>query len=278
MNKTDSYFLIILATFIWSTSGAFIKVIQLTPTSFAFIRMLVPMLLVLPFLGNNARKVLAVDNRLMLGASFLNVVRLYCFFTAYTYAPISLAAIVLNTWPIFANLFSFLILKEEVPKRNILFMGIAFSGIILINLDNEISLENTAMWGVFAAIGSAIFNALTIVIYKKQSNKYTWQETIFYQNLLGALCFAPFFFSLNPLPSLGQIAGTFSFAVLIGIIAFGLFFRALRNIEASKASLLANLEVVSAVFIGIVLFNESFTLNLVIGGGLILVSAMAIRK
>ena len=117
-----------------------------------------------------------------------------------------------------------------------------------------------------------------VVTFKGQSLKYSWQETVFYQNLLGAVFFAPIFFFANPLPNAMQVSGAMGYGILVGIIAYGLFFIALKQIKASTASLLAYIEVLSAILIGVVFFEEILSWNLILGGALIIISAILIRK
>ncbi len=276
--RANPYLLIIITTIIWSTSGAFVKLLQLPPTSFAFLRMAVPVLVFLPFLSGATRRFWIADNRLMLIASALNVFRLYFFFMSYTYAPIGSAVILLSTWPIFANIFSVFILKEAIPIRNAMLLVLAFLGIILVNLDKEIALDSEVFWGLSAAMACAVVNALAIVIFKRQSLKYTWYDSVFYQNLLGAIAFAPFFFLFNPAPSSFQLSGAVLFGLLIGVIAYGLFFSALKSVKASTASFLAYIEVAGAIIIGVIFFDEILSWNLVLGGIIIVTTTSLIRR
>jgi drug/metabolite transporter (DMT)-like permease len=61
-------------------------------------------------------------------------------------------------------------------------------------------------------------------------------------------------------------------------LGFGLFFYGLRSVEASRASFLTYVEVVSGIFFGMVFFHERLSWNIVAGGSLVLLSALALSR
>ncbi|MCK5062697.1 MAG: EamA family transporter, partial [Candidatus Aenigmarchaeota archaeon] len=64
----------------------------------------------------------------------------------------------------------------------------------------------------------------------------------------------------------------------IGIVGFILFFSALKKINASTASHLTYVEVISAAIFGIVLFGELLTWNVLLGGILIIASTYFLKR
>ena len=145
-------------------------------------------------------------------------------------------------------------------------------------MNKEINFANKDFLGMSAMLLSAIIYSSTIVIFKKESNNYSKFETIFYQNLVGAIIFLPFIFINQPFPTVPQISVALIYAILIGLIGFGLFFSALKQIKASTASFLSYTEVISAILFGTILFNEVLTWNIIVGGLLIISSTILIRK
>ena len=162
----------------------------------------------------------------MLLASSLNAVRVLLYYIAFTFTSISNAAIVLYTWPIFATISGMIFLKEKVEKRNLALFALAFLGIVFVYLNKEISFANKDFLGMTAMIGSTIIYSFVVTIFKKESLKYTKFQSVFYQNLVGAVIFLPFLFINKPLPTPAQAGLTSFYVILIGIIGFSLFFSA----------------------------------------------------
>lgn len=273
----NPYLEAILATILWASGGVFIKYLQLPPSTLTFFRLAIPMLLLLLFFWIKDIKIFHGNIRLLLLASALNGLRFFLFAVAYTYASIGNAVIMLFTWPIFLALFSILFLKEKVEQRTIFSLGVAFLGMILIYLHKEISFSNHDVLGMTAMVASAAIYALTIIIYKKESEKYSPYEMIFYQNVVGAVFFLPFLFINQPLPTLPQVGIVAIYSILIGLVGFALFFSALRKANASTISILSYVEIVSAIAFGIIFFQERLTWNMVAGAVLILFSVTMIR-
>ncbi|MEN8906629.1 MAG: DMT family transporter [Clostridiales bacterium] len=269
---------IILASICWSTSGFFIKYINLPSTSISFFRLIIPTVFLFLFFIKDKSKILKTTNKIMLFASLLNAIRMFFFVFSYSYTSIGIAVIILYTWPIFALIFSRILLKEQIPKKNYLFIAIAFLGIILIYSKNNFSLENKDFLGISSMLLSSIIYSLTFIIFKKNSNNYSQYETVFYQNLVGSFIFLPFIFINQPLPNVENIALVLLYATIVGIIGFSLFFSALKKVKATTASFLAYFEVLSAILIGIIFLNEKLTWNIIFGGLLIIISTIKIKK
>jgi len=90
--------------------------------------------------------------------------------------------------------------------------------------------------------------------------------------------FLPLIFINQPFPSLVQIGFGSLYGLLIGITAWIFFFSALSKVKASIASHLAYAEVLWTIIFGVVIFNETLTWNMLLGGSLIIVSAIFLEK
>ena len=99
--RQKAIFSILIAATLAGSSGVFIKNLDIPATSIAFIRCALPVLLMgglmlvrgIPFFRGNYRA--------MLGASALNALRIFFFFSAYLYTSIGNAVLISYTWPIF---------------------------------------------------------------------------------------------------------------------------------------------------------------------------------
>ena len=274
----NPYLEAVLAAVIWGSTGIFIKYLNLPPAAVSFFRLAVPTLILLIFLTVKKVKLFRGNNKLILLASTLNAARVFLYTVGFTFASIGNAVIILYTWPIFTTLLSILLLKEKVSKRTFLLLFMAFIGTTLIYLNTEFSFSDTNFLGMTAMLGSAVIYALTVIIFKKESEKYSKYEIIFYQNVVGSIIFIPFIFANKPLPTLFQTGVGVVYGLIIGLIGFILFFSALKKIKVSTVSFLSYLEVVSAIILSVLFFQESLTWNMLVGGLLILFATAFIKK
>ena len=204
-------------------SGLFIKHITMSATALTFIRCATPTLLLglwmlasgLTFFRGNYRK--------MLLASALNAARMYFFFLAYIYTSISLAVIMLFTWPIFVNIMGATFLKEKVSVSQIALLVSAFAGIGIIYLNQELAWDNRDLIGISAALAAAFFYSFSYIIFKTEIQRYHRNEIIFYQNLVGTFIYLPFFL-LTPWPDISNLSLSLIYSVMMGIVIFNFFF------------------------------------------------------
>ncbi|MFO7977682.1 MAG: DMT family transporter, partial [Bacteroidales bacterium] len=192
--KLNPYLAIVMASTIGGSSGVFIKLLGLPSTSITFFRMFIPVAVLLIYFAWKRKPLFRGNYGIMLVASGLNAARMFLFFVAFLYTTIGNAVIILYTWPIFAVLFSALFLKEKITLRTVLLIGMAFLGIVIMYINKEISFGNQDFVGMAAMLLSAIIFSMTAVIFKHKLKDYGKTETIFYQNLLGAIIFTPFIF------------------------------------------------------------------------------------
>lgn len=214
----------------------------------------------------------------MLVASGLNAVRMFLYVVAYRYTSIGNAVILLFTWPIFATIFGAIILKEKVSKRTALLIGMAFLGIIIMYSNKKISFGSNDFIGMGAMLLSAIIFSITAVIFKKELKNYSTTETIFCQNLIGAIVFLPFIFINKPLPTITQTSVASVYGFLVGIVALLLFFYALKKLKMSHYSLFTYWEVPAALIFSVIFFKEVITINMFFGGVLIVIAGLLLRR
>ncbi|NQU78887.1 EamA family transporter [Candidatus Woesearchaeota archaeon] len=276
--KLNPYLAIIFAATIGGSSGVFIKLLHLPSTSLTFFRVFIPVMILLAYLSWKKVKLFQGNYKIMLVASGLNAGRIFLFFVAYLYTSIGNAVILLFTWPIFATIFGAIYLKEKVSKRTSLLIALAFIGIILMYSNKELSFGSKDFIGMGAMLLSAIIFSLTMTIFKKELKNYKKTETIFYQNLIGAIIFLPFIFINKPLPTITQTSVGVIYAFLMGIVVYLLFFFALKKLKMSHYSLFTYWEVPAALIFSVIFFKEVITSNMIAGGALIILAGLLLIK
>lgn len=276
--KLNPYVSIIIAATLAASSGIFIKSAKLPSTSITFFRMSIPIIVLITYFAIKKTRINLGNYKIMLLASSLNAVRMILFIVGYMYASLGNAIIIMFTWPIFATIFSMIILKEKVSKRNAVLIIVAFLGIAFVYANKEFSLDDKETIGMAAMLLCAIIYSLTTVIFKKELTNHTTAETIFFQNIVGAIIFLPFVLLSKPLPTQSQIIIASSYGLIVGLFAFLFFFYALQKIKVSTYSIFAYWEVLATVFFGILLYDERITANMLIGGLLIISAGLFIEK
>lgn len=274
----NPYLALIIGMLIGSSAGVWIKYLALPATTIAFFRLAAPLLVTFVYLKFKQVKLFTGNYKIMLLASLFNAIRLFFYFVAFLYTSITNAIIILFTWPIFAALFGVIFLKEKITRRQIMLFAMAFSGIIFMNIGQEFSTSNSDMVGMGAMLISAIVLAMANVSYKRAISGYSNMETIFYQNFLGAFLFFPFIFINSPVPTMTQTGVGIFYALLIGIGAFFFMFTAMRKLKMLHYSLFKYIEVIFNIMFGVIFFSDAITLQILIGGGLIIAAGIMLRK
>lgn len=269
---------VVLAAIMWGTSGAFIKYLGLSPGLMGFFRVALPVLVFGGLIIYRRERVFGHGIQVVLLASLVNAFRLFFYFIGFLNAPIGNAIIILYSWPIFAVVFSHFFLGEPLPLVNKLMLILAMSGISFVFADKSFHLGNEVVMGMLAMLFSAALNAASVVLFKHQSSKFSSTQIVFFQNFIGALLFLPFLFiGFDQLTVQKTMISSF-YAILVGVVGYGLFFLSLKKINASTASFLTYIEVVSAVLFGVLLFNEVLSWNEILGGVIIILASVFLRK
>lgn len=267
----------IIAGLMWSASSVTVKLLHLPPETFAFFRSAVPVVLLLCYFWYAKIHFLHGNLKIMGVASLLNAVRIYLFMLGFLYCDISSGIILLFTWPAFAALYAALFLKEKTSIKKAGLIALAFFGMVFIYADTTLSFSASELFGMAAlTLNSAVY-AVTVIIYKKEIHNYSGWETIFYQNVLAAIIFAPFLF-IHPAPAVWQTVSATAYGAVVGLIAFGFFFSALKKLDTATVSMLVYTEAVGAVILAMLLFDEKLTWTMLVGAAMIVTANVVLIR
>jgi len=272
------YLEVIIAALIWSTTGLFLKYIDLPVSTTTFARVLVPTTILLSYYLIKRKPVFSGMSKITFLASTLNAIRLSLVFLAFSLTTISNTIIIFYCWPLFAALFARLLLSEKIGSKHTAYLLLPFLGVIFIYSDISLTLQSNDFLGVSASLMSAIIYALSLILFKREKKRYSVQKTVFYQNLVGCFFFLPLFLAFGRYPTLTESIYLIIWAFFIGVVGYYLFFSALRTIKSATASGLTYLDPFFAVILGAIFLKEVLTLKVLIGGLCILVSAFKLRK
>ncbi len=214
----------------------------------------------------------------MLVASLLNALRLYLYILAFVLTTLANATILFYTWPIFAAILGHYFLKERIIPYHIILIFVSFGGLVIAFSDRSFSFLDQDLLGMVSSLIAAVFYATTVIIFKSKVLQFGPVEMIFYQNLIGGIIFLPFFIIALPSITGADLGYGATYAIVIGMIVFYLFFFGLKHMKAYVASAIMYLEVVSAVILGYLILGEELTLRMMIGGSLIIFSSFLLNQ
>ena len=277
--------LILLAGCFWGSMGIFVR--RLTDYGFSSIQivairvtlaaLIFCMLLLIK--DPSGFRISVKDIPLFLGLGFGSILFFtVCYFTAITMMPLSTAAILLYTSPIWIMLMSVLFFREKLTGRKLLALVLAFAGCVLVS---GISGEGMTLTGLLVGLGSGIgyglYSILGTVALRRYS-PYTVTTYTFAFAALGSwlICRpADMLAKFAAAPDLpGLVFFCFLTALVTAVIPFLAYTLGLRTVEASRAGILATVEPLVATLIGVAVFSEPLTL--LSGLGILLILAAVV--
>ncbi|HUD19508.1 MAG TPA: DMT family transporter [Patescibacteria group bacterium] len=273
----NPYIEILFVSFIWGTAGTFVKILHLPSTTLTFFRVAIPTVILFIYLSIKRVRLFRGNNTLLLIASAINAVRLLIYYMAYNLASIGNVSIAGSTTSMFIFLFSFLFLKEKVTVKKLVLLASAFIGLCVLYSNKPLTFVNKDFLGMSFMLLSTALYAITVIIFKKELSRYSKTETIFYQNVVGTLIFLPFLFINKPFPAVWQVSLASTSGFFIGLVAFVLYFSALKRVSATVSSL-AMIDTVISVILSAVIFHEHLYINMIIGGLIILCTSFYISR
>ena len=198
-------------------------------------------------------------------------------FNSFLHMDAGLASTVLFIYPIFVAIIMALFFKEKNSIITILSIIFAFLGVVLLYESDGANVSN---FGIFLVIVSSLCYAIYIVIIN-QYLKLSALKVTFYSMLfctITILIHSFFDSSLNimPLVNFNMWFYTIFLALVPTIISLLFLIKAIQLIGSTSASILGALEPLTAVLIGVYVFNEKITFWLVIGIVFILVGVILI--
>ncbi len=252
---------IILGTLIGASSGLFIKSISFSSLAFSGFRMGVPFLILLPMM---IKKGLVLGPRVcrkkLWFGSLFNAVRMLLYILAYKLTSMANGVVLLYLWPLFALLLEAAFRKKKLKLKEIGLLFLALLGVICLNLEKGFSLSPNDLMGSICMIASAFIFSASALIFKDALVDHSEVEVLYFQNALGAVVFLPFMLAELPVTAAAETGVAAIYGLLVGIVAFGCMFYAMKRMPMFQYGALTYLEVIFGVFLGMLFLQEGFSL------------------
>ncbi|MBU0671711.1 MAG: DMT family transporter [Candidatus Margulisbacteria bacterium] len=262
----------LLASLMFALMAFLVKVlsVNLSGAEILFIRAIISILLlgaVLLFVFKGRLRIRNLNMLMVRGLFGGFAVLLY--FTAISRIPLSSAAMLANAYPVFAILFSVIIVKERPNLDSLFVLLLAFGGMFLI-LEPRFGKIDI---GYFMALAAAVFGGVAVAsIRELRKTDSSWMITL--AQMVGAALF-----SLALLPGRFVVpdARQWGLLLLVGILGTGAqlaFSKPFKFLPTAEGSMVAPVYTAFTVVLAVLFLGEVMTLRLVMGFFLVFGSIM----
>ena len=195
-------------------------------------------------------------------------------FWGYKFMAAGIATTLHFTYPIFVTLIMFFVFKEKASWVTVLAILLAICGVARLSIGNgELVLNGL---GIIIVLLSAVGYALYITtVNKSRIHTMNSRKLTFYVFIVSALLFflkASTNTGLQTIPDIPSFINLILLAIVPTVISNITLIKAVHNIGSTLTSVLGAMEPVTAVCVGILIFNEPFTSHLALGIFLIIVA------
>jgi drug/metabolite transporter (DMT)-like permease len=260
---------ILLALFLWSSSGVIIRRSGVPVHVLIFYSCIVSLLILGPaLLRKGGRKrpqgVKWLGFPLVLGV--VGLVNTFSYYFALKHTSIANAVLTHYTAPVIVAFLAPVFLGEKITGRAAAAIVIASIGLYL--MLNGFSLGDKDAAGIAAGLVSGFAYAAVIILGRFLTRDFSPALLTFVQNVVVAAGLAPF---VGEAP-FGALAYYLIMGILLSTAAPVLYYRGLGEVAAGRAAVLGYLEPVSAILLGIFFLRELPGLYSIFGGALIIFS------
>jgi len=215
------------------------------------------------------------QKKLLITRGMLGTLALFCIFKALTSLPIATATVIQYIYPTFTVICAYFFLKEYILKRIIYSIIIGWLGIILVSQPEWISNNNITetVISITIAILGALMTSLAYICVRKLSATEHPLVIIYYFPLVSIPLSIPLLFNNFILPNGIEwiwILGI-GFFTQIGQVCIT---EGLRLLPAGQATSLNYSQVIFSSIWGILIFQESISSTVYLGGLCVLISTI----
>jgi len=274
MKKLSAYLHIGLASILWGSNGVIVNLVKLHPTTIAFFRVLIGglTLIIVSVLvkGLETLKVNGFFKRLVILGALL-AAGWYFLFQAMKLIPIGAAVLINYLAPVFVAVLAPSVLHERLEKKIAIAIVLSILGVFLISYQGLGSGGLNILGIIFGLLAAISYGGF--VIYSKQTLAMLSYYTVArYSYLVSALILSPSLLLIKSPLSPNSLILLFLMGVLNTGVAVTLYLKGLRSLKAQEAATITYLEPLSAIIFGYFMLGQEISIDIILGGALILTS------
>jgi len=271
------YLLVFLAASMWGTLGIFATYIYrygVDSFTMVFWRVLFALIILGTYISLFLRENPFTREKLWFYAVY-GLVGVFAFYTLYFYtvkiSSVGFAVLLVYTAPAFSVILGRLIFKEPITTEKAAALAMVLAGVVLVAGNVDFNVSRLAL---LTGIATGFTYALYGVLAKFGVRNERPERVLFMTLLFGLLFLAPFSKFSVPRGAIPYLLGLAFFPTFLG---YTLYNHALRDVEVSRASIVATVEPVVAIVLAYVLFGEALTPLQLLGGALIIGASILVH-
>ena len=281
---------IFVAGVLWGTVGIFVKELNALGAEAAligFMRMFFAFMITLVIaIMKHGRNVILHDKRTIILCALLGIICNGLFNVFYTNSirlnGMGIACVLMYTAPVFTAIASWLIFHEKFSRIKIFALIMNIFGCILTATGITIfQCDNISFMGIFVGLGSGFCYGMAAVIGRSAGEKTDVLIMSVYSFFFAAL-FMIIFARPDIMPAFNdlRIMGTgLLYGLIPTVFAYLVYYNGLKVIhDTSRVPVIASIEPVTAVIVGMLLYNEQIDAANFTGVAIVLVSIIIMMK
>ena len=288
-NQLRGALLVMGAGFLWGFMGILAKLAytqSIGPISLAWFRLVVAVPILGAFLLIKRYQIRVSRHEIILfiGFGFCSLTVFEAlYFTSYSYTTVQHAAALLYTAPAFVAILSRLILKEKFTRSKVTAVALSVTGALLIVgiMRGQPLFGSTTQLGDWLAIASGLAYSSWYIFGKVLGETREPAVTTFIAMVFGAILLLPVMLVFEGLHPPTNMYG-WELIAIVGLvptaIAYVLYLTGLKLIDATKASVFAIVEPLTAAVFGYMLLQEMLSYDSIVGFILIISSIVLLAR
>lgn len=295
-NKYFDWLCLMLVNFMWATQVIVIKLIgdHLGPVAIAFVPMILSTLLFLPVLLYESKRKGRPPQWQWHDAKHFLIAGFFGFFLlqfAYTLGAqrtlAANAAVITLSIPVLVAIAASIMLGEKLTSVRVVGFLLALAGVLMTSIPDL----RSSHFGVrrylvgdllflVACAASAFYNTYCKLLIDRQ---YTELEVLLYTSAVGSVFSIPLFIWVEPLHwaeissmNSGALWGILELALIVYGASMLLFFSILKRLDVTQANLSSYALPFFMGLLAVLALKETLTPFVMIGGGIVLVSTLAV--
>jgi drug/metabolite transporter (DMT)-like permease len=208
-------------------------------------------------------------------------VNFWAYFSAVKHTTLAVAITLLYTYPMFVTFFSALWLGERLTRRKLAAASLTALGSALVAQVHEAEFLRLNLQGILFGLVTAISMAVYSILGKRAVARYAPWTVVLYAFAGGGLFLAAGsgsgLLAARTYPAVAWL-WLFGLALIPSLGGYALFTLGLRDLPASRVSVIATWEVVTAALLGWLIFAERLAAIQALGAVLVCAGIMWIQR